>query len=181
MAGHVVLIGLSGSGKSCVGQLLAERLRRDFIDTDEEIVRRAGCPIDEIFRDQGEGAFRALEREQVARALTRTEPAVIALGGGAVVEPENRKLAADGNHVIRLDAPEAILVARLTHSPGAERRPLLQGDPVERLRSMRAARAEAYSIATIAIDTAGMTPVEVVSALTQRLAESLSSSEVPST
>ena len=87
----VVLVGPSGAGKTTIGGLLAERLGVEFRDTDADIVQRAGKPISEIFVDDGEPAFRALERAAVAAALAE-HPGVLALGGGAVLAAESQEL-----------------------------------------------------------------------------------------
>lgn len=85
---NIVLIGMPGCGKSTVGQALAERMGRPFVDLDEELVRRAGCTIPEIFAHQGEAAFRALEHEVVRDMGARTG-LVISTGGGVVTRREN--------------------------------------------------------------------------------------------
>jgi shikimate kinase len=149
-AGHVVLIGLSGSGKSTVGKSLAARLERDFVDTDDLIVQRAGKSIPDVFRDEGEDAFRAIEREAVADAVAR-QPAVIATGGGAPVDPENRRRLWDGAAVVWLDAPVEALAQRVGRTGAG--RPLLSGDAIGRLTQLRAAREAVYAEAHLRVDT----------------------------
>src|SRR3954453_8984108 len=109
---HVVLVGLSGSGKSTVGPLLAQRLGRPFVDTDALIEAEAGKPIPSIFVELGEPAFREIERLAVTRA-TSGPPAVIATGGGAPVPAQNRALLWRDNLVVWLDARVETLVGRL--------------------------------------------------------------------
>jgi len=101
MAPRVVIVGPPGAGKTTIGTLVAERLGTTFRDTDLDIERTAGKPITDIFVDDGEPAFRALERAAVATALTEHD-GVLALGGGAVVSAENRALLA-GHLVVFLD------------------------------------------------------------------------------
>jgi len=150
---HIVLVGLSGSGKSTIGRALAERLGRPFLDTDALIVQRAGKPIPQVFAEQGEAAFRAIEREAVAEAAANP-PAVIATGGGAPVDPDNRRALWDGNLVIWLDAPVEVLTGRVGGAgPG---RPLLAGDAATRLQELRAAREPTYSTAHLRVDTAAL-------------------------
>ncbi len=86
----MAIVGYMGSGKTTVGRLLARRTRRDFVDLDHEVSRRAGRTIPEIFADWGEDRFRDLEHAALLSALDRPEPAVISCGGGAVVRLDNR-------------------------------------------------------------------------------------------
>lgn len=90
MPDHVAIIGYMGSGKTTVGRLLARRTGREFVDLDAEIAHKAGRTIPEIFAEGGEDRFRDLEREALASAMERPDPAVISCGGGAIVRPENR-------------------------------------------------------------------------------------------
>ena len=85
---NIVLIGMPGCGKTTIGKLLAEKLGRSFVDTDDLIVKKAGCEIREIFRTKGEAAFRLLE-SQVIREIASESNAVIATGGGAIIKKEN--------------------------------------------------------------------------------------------
>jgi shikimate kinase len=153
---HVVLVGLSGSGKSTVGPELAGLLGRAFVDTDELIASEAGTSIADIFDQQGEAAFRECERLAVRRAIDRP-PAVLATGGGAPLDAANRAALWDGNLVVWLDAPVEVLVARL--GAGGAVRPLLAGAPSARLAALRAAREPIYATAHARVDTAGLTPL----------------------
>ena len=145
-----MLVGLSGSGKSTIGRLLADRLGLPFVDTDELIVQRAGMPIPQLFSEHGEPAFRAAEREAVADAVAG-EPAVIATGGGAPVDSESRRLLWDGNLVVWLDAPVEALVRRV--GADGDGRPLLTGGAGERLAALRAAREPVYAQAHLHVQT----------------------------
>jgi len=131
MAGkqHIFLIGFSGSGKSTVGPLLADRLGISFVDTDSLIEKQAGCAISEIFQDQGERTFRRMEREAVETHVKRRKPAVIALGGGAFENPVIRKLALSSGLVVYLSCSAREIYHRLRNTKD---RPLL--DKVLRLR-----------------------------------------------
>ena len=99
---NIVLIGMPSSGKSTVGRLLAERLGREFIDTDDEIVSRAGRPITEIFAEDGEAEFRKIERE-VCEIFSKKSGLVIACGGGVVEFEENMRRLAYNGIIIYLD------------------------------------------------------------------------------
>ena len=99
-----MLTGMPGVGKTTVGRLVAERLRREFVDCDEEIVRRSGCDIPTIFATQGEKAFRDLEAE-VIRDLSAQGGKVIATGGGAILRPDNVANLKSNGTIIFLDRP----------------------------------------------------------------------------
>lgn len=167
-ASPVVLLGFMGTGKSAVGLLLAERLKRDFYDSDAEIEREAGCPIPDIFARQGEETFRRLEAQVIAR-LAEKERAVIACGGGAVLRPENlAALRRNGSVNFVLTARIETILARTAGSD----RPLLQGQPAERrakIEALLAARAAAYARAGLALPTDGMTASEVADAIVRLL------------
>ena len=146
----VVLVGLPGSGKTAIGRRLAHRHGAEFVDLDERIEAAASRRIPEIFADDGEAAFRRLERAAVA-ALGPPDPEpgirrVIAPGGGAVVDPRNRWALYRGRVPIWLDVRPEVLAQRLRRSPNV--RPLVQGgDPLGRIRQLAAARERFYGAA----------------------------------
>lgn len=119
---RVVLVGMMGAGKTSVGQALAETLGWPFTDTDDDIVALAGCTIPELFVREGEAGFRRLESQVLARALECPGPRVVAVGGGAVVDPANRALLADRAVVVWLRAGLATLAGRVGAGEG---RPML--------------------------------------------------------
>lgn len=158
---NLVLIGFSGTGKSTVGRMLSQHLGWPFVDVDQEIVRHFGRSIAAVFDEEGEAAFRLVERSEIERAC-RGERQVLSLGGGATVDPISRALVREGNLVVRLEATPETILERLRLGPGAEERPMLQvSDPLVRIRSLLAARAEAYAIADRGIDTEGRAPGEI--------------------
>jgi shikimate kinase / 3-dehydroquinate synthase len=165
---RIVLIGFSGSGKSTVGRSVAERIGWQLVDMDAEIERREGRSIPDIFRDSGEGAFRAIEREVFREALN-TERAVVSTGGGAVVGDEvwtEEWLGAPGTLTVLLDAPAAELHARLVAQQAADAtgatRPMLEGDdPLGRIEALKAQRAPWYRRAQATIPVAGRSPREL--------------------
>ena len=160
----VVLVGLPGAGKSKVGRLLAERLGVDHIDTDALVVEREGRSIADIFATDGEAAFRVMETEAVAEALTHE--AVVSLGGGAAATPAVRDLLS-GRTVIYIDAPHDELVRR---TASKNHRPLLAQDPSGTLARLRTEREPHYrAVATIVVES-GPGPVDdVVTAIAQQL------------
>lgn len=153
----IVLIGPMGVGKSTVGHLLAERLGVGYRDTDDDIVTGTGRSIAEIFVDEGEPAFRALEKQAVRTALAEHE-GVLALGGGAVLDAETRALLA-GQRVVYLsmDVEEAVKRTGLNVA-----RPLLAVNPRKQWRELMEARRPLYEeVATAVVATDGRTPEEV--------------------
>ncbi|WP_329407903.1 shikimate kinase [Streptomyces sp. NBC_00704] len=157
---RVVLVGPMGVGKSTVGQLLAERLGVAYRDTDDDIVADAGRAIAEIFVDEGEDAFRAMEKRAVRRALTEHD-GVLALGGGAILDPDTRGLLA-GQCVLYLamDVEEAVKRTGLNAA-----RPLLAVNPRKQWRELMEARRHLYEgVATAVVATDGRTPEEVTRA-----------------
>ena len=132
MTDGIVLVGMPGSGKTTVGRLVAERLGRSFIDTDELVEQRTGRTPAELIEERGEAAFRALEREAVTEACA-VDGAVIASGGGAVLDPLNRWAFMKHGFRVRLDAPVDVLAARLWATPMS--RPLLGDRLNEGLRA----------------------------------------------
>ena len=141
---HLVLVGLMGAGKSTVGARCAERLGRPFVDTDDLVVDQAGMPVDEIFRRAGEERFRELERGVIADVCASPAALVIASGGGAIVDADNRRRLREAGVVVWLHAPTEVLVSRVGNDSG---RPLLAGDPHGALARLGAARQDAYSAA----------------------------------
>ena len=149
MPDGIVLVGMPASGKSSVGRILAERLGRPFVDTDELVARRLGMPVPAYLDRHGEPAFRAAEARAVEEACVE-KGAIIAAGGGAVLDPLNRWARWHHGTVAWLDAPPEMLVARLRADPLA--RPTFQPYSVDRLRSVLAERAAAYRAADLRVD-----------------------------
>lgn len=155
---HVLLLGLSGAGKTTVGKLVAAALGARFVDLDAEIVRQAGKAIPVIFREDGEAAFRVLE-SACARLAFGREPAVIAAGGGFVEDPLNRAAAHDSALTVYLQVEPATAAARLGGRSG---RPLLDGgEPEARIASLLARRRDLYLEAQHTVVTDGAAPEEV--------------------
>ncbi|MFF5965972.1 shikimate kinase [Streptomyces collinus] len=156
----VVLVGPMGVGKSTVGQLLAERLGVSYRDTDDDIVAEQGRTVAEIFVDEGEAAFRAIEKQAVHRALAEHD-GVLALGGGAILDAGTRALLA-GQRVayLSMDVEEAVKRTGLNAA-----RPLLAVNPRKQWRELMEARRHLYEeVATAVVATDGRTPEEVTEA-----------------
>lgn len=155
----LVLIGLPGSGKSSVGAAVAARLGRPFVDLDDRIEAASGTPITEIFARHGEERFRRIELDALSRVLDERPAPVIAGGGGVVLGETNRRVLAERAQVVWLDAPLDVLVDRLR---GDDTRPLLRGDPAERLRALHRERLARYATAADAIVADGGDRPDVV-------------------
>ncbi len=157
MSPRVVLVGPMGAGKTTVGELLAARWGVQVRDTDADIVAAQGREISDIFVDDGEAAFRALERDAVARALAEHH-GVLSLGGGAVLDPGTRDLLA-GHTVVFLSVGLGDAVKRVGLGTS---RPLLMGNVRGRIKALLDERTPVYeSVATHTVDTDGRTPDEV--------------------
>ncbi|MDO8616339.1 MAG: 3-dehydroquinate synthase [Dehalococcoidia bacterium] len=160
---RIILTGFSGTGKSAVAPILAARLGWEAVDTDALVERRAGKPILDIFRDDGEQAFRDLEAEAVREVCAR-ERIVLATGGGAVLRPENRRTMAEGGFVVCLEALPETILARLQARSGEDPldRPLLAtADPLPRIRELKEGRQHLYALCDWAVQTDALTAEEI--------------------
>jgi shikimate kinase len=165
---RVVLVGPPGSGKSTVGAALAELLGLPLHDTDAAIEAGQGRTISDIFIEDGEPAFRALERAEVARAVAEDD-GVLALGGGAPVDPSTEALL-EGQTVVFLDVGIADASKRVGFD---QSRPLLAVNPrASWVRLMNERRPVYERVATFRVDTAGRTPGEVAAEVAGLLGES---------
>jgi shikimate kinase len=164
----VVLVGPPGAGKTTVGRVLARRMGLGFTDVDALIVERAGKPIATMFTEDGEDAFRALERAVVAEALTSTE-GVLALGGGSVLAAVTRERLR-GHRVVHLKVGLADGIRRTGMSTA---RPLLAGvNPRATFKALLDARAPLYrEVATVEVETSRRSPNQVVRAVLEALGE----------
>ncbi len=161
-----ILIGPPGAGKTTVGALVADRLGLDFVDNDTVIEEAAGKPVSDIFLDDGEEAFRALERAAAARMIAG-HPGVLALGGGAVLDAGTRDLLA-GRRVVYLETGFVSAVHRTRlDSP----RPLLLGNPRARMKTLLEERLPVYaSLAWITVPTDDRAPEDIAAEIAARLA-----------
>jgi len=145
----IVLVGMPGSGKSTVGRLVAERLGRPFIDTDELFERRYRTAVPDYLREHGEPAFREAETAAVAEACAQ-RGAIIGAGGGAVLDPLNRWALWHHGVVVLLDLAPDALAARLERDAVA--RPTFQPYDADRLASVQAERSAVYRAADLRLD-----------------------------
>jgi shikimate kinase len=138
---NIYLVGLMGAGKTTVGRQLARRLGRRFFDSDHEIVERTGVLIPTIFEIEGEEGFRRRESQTIAE-LSGVDNIVLATGGGAVLNPENRRILHETGWCVYLNVPPVLLYERTKHD---RNRPLLQVEnPLAKLEELYAARDPLY-------------------------------------
>jgi shikimate kinase len=158
---HLVLVGLMGTGKSNVGKRVAATLGRPFLDSDELIEQATGRTVRQIWRTDGESAFRVLETDALRGALASEPPAVIAAAGGVVLSAANRDALNDADAtVVWLSADPEVLINRATRGV---HRPLLDEDPEAALRAMAAERADLYrAVADVTIDVSDREVDDVV-------------------
>lgn len=173
-ARHVTLAGFMGTGKSEVGRRLSRVLGWPFVDTDTLVESAAGRSVAAIFASEGEAGFRARERDAVARACG-LPAAVIAVGGGALLDPENRRALLAVGPLVCLRATPREILRRLGE---ARDRPLLnpdgtasEADRLARIEALLAARAPVYALATHAVDTDGLSPDQVAERVRAVVAE----------
>lgn len=157
---RIFLVGPMGTGKTTIGRQLAQALGLEFDDSDQEIQRRTGVDIPTIFEYEGEDGFRARERKVIAE-LVEVENMVLATGGGAVTEADNRRLLPARGFVIYLEcSPEQ----QYERTYKDKNRPLLQSDnPLERLRELTQERDPLYrEVADLIVSTEGRSAAAVV-------------------
>jgi shikimate kinase len=154
------LVGFMGSGKTAVGQLLAEELGWPFVDVDDDIEKAQGVSIAEIFDQRGEAEFRQMEKEALRKRVREVEcgrPMVLALGGGAFLDPENRKMLEERGVTLWLDCSFPRICDRLE---GQTHRPLAR-DP-DQFRKLFDDRREVYAQAEYRIEADSDDPAAVV-------------------
>ncbi|HEY63000.1 MAG TPA: 3-dehydroquinate synthase [Caldilineae bacterium] len=156
---NIILTGFMGTGKTTIGRLMAQRLRRKFVDMDAIIEERTGMSIPQIFQEQGEEAFRRLESE-LCRELAAQSGLVIATGGGALINAENRATLGATGDIICLRASVDAIMARVGTSMD---RPKLDGtDRRARIEALLDERAAAYDAIQLQLDTSDISPEEAV-------------------
>lgn len=172
---NIILTGFMGTGKTTIGQLLANRLNRRFVDMDAQLEAHFGKPIGQVFHEDGEAVFRQAEA-QLCSQLAQESCLVISTGGGALVNSGNRAALSKSGVIICLTASVDTILDRIE---ATNERPLLPGDRAaraKRVRELLHQRRHAYAAIAHQVDTSGRTPDEIVDALLQTLA---AENEVP--
>ena len=158
---NIFLVGMMGAGKTTLGRALAQRLEREFVDSDRVLVERTGVPVATIFEIEGEEGFRRRESTLLAE-LARRDGCVIATGGGVVLDEANRRLMREAGTVVYLRARLESLWERTRHDAS---RPLLAtADPRARLAQLLEAREPLYcDCAHVIVDTGSQSTSTLVS------------------
>ncbi len=166
----IVLVGLMGAGKTCIGRRLAAQYGLEFVDADAEIEAAAGWTIEDIFERHGEKAFRDGERRVIARLLAQPVH-VLATGGGSFMDPRTRETIRESSISLWLRADLDLLLKRTSRR---NNRPLLKrGDPREILEGLIAERYPVYAEADIIVDSADGPPEVTVDRARARIEEFL--------
>lgn len=166
---RVLLIGMMGAGKSTTGKLLSERLGWPYLDSDDEIERQTGKTVPEIWKAEGEPAFRAEEARVLAQACTTDGPSVVSVAGGAILDPDNRARIRRAGLIVWLRADVSTLARRVGAGAG---RPLLEGGAAQALARLYEQRAPIYSeLADLVFDVDRMAPPQVVDEIVAALKE----------
>lgn len=156
-----------GTGKSAVGRALARCLNRPFVDLDEAIEKTSGHSVAELFSRRGEKSFRRLERKALSAAAKRKN-VVVALGGGALLDGRNRRIALATGVVVRLTCSRRELVRRLR--PSRAERPLLAGGSLHaRVAELISARRHAYGGAKLTVSTTRVSNAAAAALIARRL------------
>jgi|SRR5437879_4465331 len=166
----IVLVGMMGAGKSSIGRRLAQRLGVPFVDADAEIEAAAGMTIAEIFARDGESFFRSREARVIARLLDQA-PQVLATGGGAFMNGETRASIGQKGISVWLKADFEVLMRRVKRRSGD--RPMLQGDPAERVRHLMEERYPVYAEADTMVMSRDVPHETIVNEIVTELARKL--------
>lgn len=158
MKQHLIFVGLPGSGKSTVGRSVAERVGATFADLDKVVERQQGMPIERIFAELGEVAFRRMESEAMG-SLLEGDPCVLAPGGGWAAQPGEMDRAKEHGLVVYL---KTMITTAVDRTKMHDYRPLLMSDdPYQRMRELLKEREPFYTMAHAEIDNASR-PIEDV-------------------
>lgn len=167
---NIILIGITGVGKTTIGKALSEILQVGFIDLDKSIEQHCGVDISTIFAIEGESGFRERETDELKRTIDTNNNFVLSVGGGCVLSKENRQLIASGtNLVVQLYADLEILIGRLSKSAG--KRPLLNDDDISsKISQLYESRKELYDkITDFKVNTSNIKAMQVVEEIVTHL------------
>ena len=157
--GRILLVGMMGVGKTTVGGIVARRMGWCYLDSDAEIIRSTGKSVPEIFATHGEAAFRAEESRVLAAATTSEVPLVVSVAGGALRDPDNRRLVRRAGFVVWLRATVGTMAARVGSGAG---RPLLGDNPFEALQRLYPERRSTYQqVSNVVVDVDAVDPLTV--------------------
>ncbi len=164
----IALTGLMGAGKTTLGRYFAKSLSVDFRDSDDEIVKRAGISIPDIFELSGEEKFRDIEQRVIADILSGP-PIILSTGGGAFITPKTREILSDKSVTIWLRAKPKTLLSRMDN---LHNRPLLaKGNPLSTLTKLALERKKYYQKADVVIDTDNLSAAQALKTLIAALRE----------
>jgi shikimate kinase len=173
---RILLVGMMGSGKSTVGQLLAKRLGWAYRDSDQDVEATTGLTVPQLMELEGEAAFRRAEADVLARACAMDRPVVVSAAGGCVLNADNRRLLRASGTVVWLRARPETNALRVGDGTG---RPLLGNDPAEAMARLYMERAPLYvEVAHVVIDVDELTPDTVVDRLLEAV-EAETADETP--
>lgn len=162
---RIFLTGFMGAGKSAVGKLLAENLDLPYCDLDEEVERKAGKSINEIFDLEGEAYFRMLETDTLEQVIRDKSRCVVSTGGGIVLNKHNRDLMKQSGIIFYLRAKIDTIIERLE---GDEKRPLLKDDDKrEQALQIFSQRSSLYEESDYTVDTDGLDPGQIAERIEQ--------------
>jgi len=166
---RILLVGMMGAGKTTVGRALGQRFGWPYLDSDEEVRRRTGRTVPQLFAEVGEAAFRVEESAVLADACASSHPVVVSVAGGAVLDPANRRLLVATGTVVWLRASLATLTQRVGEG---RTRPLLGDDPGAALVRLYPERARLYGeVASLVVDVDDLPSEHVVERVARALSE----------
>ncbi len=174
MKKHIYFTGFMGAGKSRVGRTLAAHWNWPYFDTDKVIEEETGLSVMDIFDQQGEAAFRAMETQTIRRLSAEAYPSIISLGGGATMTPENLKIIQETGLVIYIKSSPEYILQRVSHT---NKRPLLKVDReqpfkealLQKIVTLLKEREPTYAQADIVVERDGLEPEAIVTILEKKL------------
>ncbi len=164
---NVILIGFMGAGKTTVGQLLAQKLGREFLDADQEIERIHGMPVTEIFKSMGEPAFRQMEKEYLVELCRTSREKIVSLGGGSFMQKEIREACLGSGIVYHLDLDWESWLERFESL--IDTRPILQSKSLEEVQELFNSRKQIYADNHHRFAVDKLSPEEIAEEMVRRI------------